>query len=111
MSNEVSKESGLGTVIIAALVGGIAGAAVGLILAPKSGRELRQDIGCKARQTLQELEEVTEAKVDTIQDVREDVVREGKRLVEDLKTLFGEFRRVSTKDEAEVAVGAENKPE
>ena len=112
MSNQgVSKESGLSTVVIAALVGGIAGATVGLLLAPKSGRELREDITYKTRQTLQDLEEVTEAKVGTIQDVREDVIREGKRLVNDLKEFFGEYRRVRSKEEAEVAVGTENQPQ
>ncbi|MFZ3101275.1 MAG: YtxH domain-containing protein [Desulfitobacteriaceae bacterium] len=110
MANEVSKESSLSTVVIAALVGGIAGAAVGLMLSPKSGQELRQDIGSKARQTFQELQEVTEAKVGTLEDVREDMLREGKRLVDDLKTLFGEYRRVRTKAETEIAAETEGQP-
>ncbi len=112
MANEISKESGLSTVVIAALVGGIAGAAVGLMLAPKSGLELRQDIGSKTRQTFQELEEIAEEKVGTIQNVHGDVIREGKLLVDDLKAFFGEYRRMRIKEEAEaevaVAVGSEN---
>ncbi len=105
------KETDLGTVVIAALIGGIAGAAVGLMLAPKSGRELRRDIGLKARQTLHEIEEVAEEKVDKIQDVGEDLIREGKRLTDDLKSLFCEFRRARSRNEIKVAFGAVDKPE
>lgn len=107
------KETDLGTVVIAALIGGIAGAAVGLMLAPKSGRELRHDIGFKTRQTLHEIEEVAEEKVDKIQDVGEDLIREGKRLADDLKSLFSEFRRALSKNENEIVVAfeSEDKPE
>lgn len=105
------RENDVGTVVIAALVGGIAGAAVGLMLAPKSGRELRRDIGFKARQTLNEIEEVAEEKVDKIQDVGEDLIREGKRLADDLKSLFSEFRRALSKNEIEVAFESEDRPE
>lgn len=105
------KETDLGTVVIAALIGGVAGAAVGLMLAPKSGRELRHDIGFKTRQTLHEIEDVAEDKVDKIQDVGEDLIREGKRLADDLKSLFSEFRRALSKNEIEIAFESEDKPE
>jgi gas vesicle protein len=105
------KETDLGTVVLSALIGGIAGTAIGLMLAPKSGRDLRHDIGFKARQTLHEIEEVTEEKVDKIQDVGEDLIREGKRLADDLKSLFSEFRRALSKNEIEVAFESEDRPE
>ncbi len=107
MSNGVYRDHGMGTIVIAALVGGIAGAAVGLMLAPKSGRELRHDIGFKARQTIQEIEDVAEAKVDKIHDVGDDLVREGKRLADDLKKIFSEFRQALSKSEIEIGLESE----
>ncbi|MDD2234331.1 MAG: YtxH domain-containing protein [Desulfitobacteriaceae bacterium] len=105
------KETDVGTVAIAALVGGIAGAAVGLMLAPKSGRELRRDIGFRARQTLNGIEGVAEEKADKIQDVGEDLLFEGRRLADDLKSLFSEFRRALSKNEIEVVSKSEDTPE
>ncbi|HWQ89033.1 MAG TPA: YtxH domain-containing protein [Desulfitobacteriaceae bacterium] len=110
MSNRMCRENSMGTVVIAALVGGIAGAAVGLMLAPKSGRELRHDMRFKARQTIQEIENVAEEKVDKIHDVGDDLVREGKRLADDLKKLFSEFRQALSKSEIEIGMESE-KPE
>lgn len=80
------------TVVIAALIGGLAGAIVGLLVAPKSGSELRKDIEDKAKETWHSLEEITSEKADILEGVRADVVSEGKRLVEDLKALVYELR-------------------
>lgn len=41
---------GAETVILAGILGGIAGAALGLLLAPKAGSELRADLGVKAKE-------------------------------------------------------------
>jgi gas vesicle protein len=44
------EESGAGTVLLAFLVGAVAGAAVALLYAPATGRETRELIGEKTRE-------------------------------------------------------------
>ncbi len=39
------------------------------------------------------------------------MIREGKRLTDDLKSLFSEFRRALSRNEIKVAFAAEDKPE
>lgn len=59
------QNSNLSTVAVAALVGGLAGAVIGLMFAPMSGKELRQQQGT-------------------------DLVDKGKQLAEDLQTFIQE---------------------
>jgi gas vesicle protein len=40
---------GAGTVLLAGVLGGLAGAALGLLLAPKAGAELRSELGDRAK--------------------------------------------------------------
>lgn len=39
------KDSGLGTFLAGAVIGGLVGAALGLLLAPQTGEELREHVG------------------------------------------------------------------
>jgi len=88
------EQKGIGTVVVAALVGGLAGVLVGLMVAPKSGRALRTQLGKKAWTVIKEVDGLTgEKAVEAIQTVRQDVVREGRRLVRDVKTLVQELRQ------------------
>lgn len=100
MAGEEQKGAGLTTVAVAALVGGLAGAALGILLAPKSGKELRQDlggkaheIGDKAHRAWRDLEETAGEKVAAVQTTRDEFVHEGKKLVAELQTMIQEFRR------------------
>jgi len=52
--------SGTGTVLLAFLVGAIAGAAVALLYAPASGRETREYLGDKAREGARKATELYE---------------------------------------------------
>ncbi len=104
---ENDKDGKLATVVVAALVGGIAGAAMGLLLAPKPGKELRQELeekaqelgdkalvlGDKAQKVWHNIEERAEEKAETLQMTGQDVIREGRRLVSDLKALVREMRQ------------------
>jgi len=71
--HKAHQNTNLSTVAVAALVGGLAGAVVGLMVAPKSGKELRQGIYKKADEAL-----------------GTDLVDKGKKLVEDLQTFIQE---------------------
>jgi gas vesicle protein len=42
---ESMKDSGLGSFLAGAVIGGLIGAAVGLLLAPQTGSELREQVG------------------------------------------------------------------
>ncbi len=55
MANNTNDErsGSAGTVLVAFLVGAIAGAAVALLVAPASGRETREFLGEKAREGVQ----------------------------------------------------------
>ena len=55
--HKVHQNSNLRTVAVAALVGGLAGAAVGLMFAPKSGKELRHGLYKKADNALEHVED------------------------------------------------------
>ena len=93
MSDNNKGGVGAATVVTAALIGGLAGAVVGMLLAPKSGRELRRDISEKAHDVWDVLEDATSRKVEKVQSISEDIVEEGKRLVHDLKTVINECRK------------------
>ncbi len=91
-----------GKVIKATVFGGLAGAVTGLLLAPKSGKEMRQDlneqinkIGNKAddikhqaQSTWQNLEGKTKVTVDT----GKSYLQKGKRCFKNLKILVYEIR-------------------
>ncbi|MFH1026011.1 MAG: YtxH domain-containing protein [Nitrospirota bacterium] len=86
MENDYRKIAG------AFLVGGLIGAAVALLYAPKSGRETRKDIAKTARRVKKETVHLVEDAVDSINDftgeVRDkvtDVIERGKDLSDGAK--------------------------
>lgn len=95
MSKDIQKETSVSTVVTAAFIGGLAGALVGLLVAPKSGRELREEISGKAQATWRDLEELSQEKAEMLETVRAEVSREGKRLINDLQTLIQELQHSS----------------
>lgn len=64
------------TIVIAAVAGGLVGAVVGLLLAPKPGRELRRDLSTKAKETWDKME----------------LVEQGQALVESIRGLVEDLR-------------------
>ena len=88
--HKVHHNSNLTTVALAALVGGLAGAAVGLMFAPKSGKELRQGICNKADDAIEHVEDVTFLHAGALKQQGTNLVDKGKRLAEDLQTFIQE---------------------
>lgn len=101
MGNNIkSKKSN--KVIKAAMFGSLAGVVTGLLLAPKSGLELRQDLAVqaheigdkaveirnKAQSALQNVEDKTQATVNT----GKSLIQKGKRLFSNLKILIYEIQ-------------------
>ena len=61
------RSGGAGTMLLAFVVGALAGAAVALLYAPASGRETREFLGEKAREGVRKAKDVyTEATADVM---------------------------------------------
>ena len=88
--HKVHHNSNLTTVAVAALVGGLAGAAVGLMFAPKSGKELRHGIYKKADDAIERVEDVTSLHAGTLKQQGTNMVDKGKQLAEDLQIFIQE---------------------
>ena len=84
------QNTNLSTVAVAALVGGFAGAVVGLMFAPKSGKELRHGIYKKADDAIEHVEDVTFHHAGALKQQGADLVGKGKQLAEDLQTFIQE---------------------
>lgn len=88
--HKTHQSTNLSTVAVAALVGGLAGAVVGLMFAPKSGKELRQKIYNKADDAIEHVEDVTSHHAGALKQQGTDLVGKGKQLAEDLQTFIQE---------------------
>ena len=88
--HKAQHTTNLGTVAVAAFVGGLAGAIVGLVFAPKSGKELRQAIYKKAEDTIEHVEDVTSHHAGAWKQQGTDLVGKGKELAQDLQTFIQE---------------------
>jgi gas vesicle protein len=77
-----SSEGTVGTAVTFLLIGLGVGAAVGLLLAPKTGRQLRKDLRRSCDDALETVSEWT----DEAKDRFEKVVGKGADLAEDLRT-------------------------
>ena len=89
-AHKTSQSTNLTTVAVSALVGGLAGAVVGLIFAPKSGKELRQGIYKKADDAIEHVEDATFHSAGVLKQQGTDLVGKGKQLAEDLQTFIQE---------------------
>ena len=93
-THKVHQNNNLTTVAIAALVGGLAGAVVGLMCAPKSGKELRQGIYKKADDAIDHVEDVTSHHAEVLKQQGIDLVDIGKQLAEDVQTFVQESLKI-----------------
>ena len=80
------------TIAIAALVGGAAGALVSLMFAPKSGKELRQDIQNKAVGIIEQIEDTTYQRAEAIKQRSTDLADKGKKLKTDIQIFIQDLR-------------------
>ena len=87
------KNSSVGTVAIAALIGGVTGAFVSLMFTPKSGKELRQDIQNKAEDIIEKVEDTTFQNVEALKKRSTELVEKGKKLKADFQILIQDMRQ------------------
>ncbi len=93
---EQSNNYSLGTVLFAGLLGGLAGAVAGLMLAPKSGAELREDLKDKAQVSLHSLEQTAEQGQYSLHEVSSTLVDKGNQLAEDIRVWVHEIAKTKT---------------
>ena len=114
------KNTSLGTVAIATLVGGVAGAFTSLMLTPKSGKELRQDIHSKVESIIEQVEETAFQGVEVINQRRTELSVKGKILKEDIQIFIKDLKQKrpsyieitqSTTEETSPQPAAEPEPE
>ena len=83
---ENDKGCSLGAVGLAFLTGGLAGAAVALLLAPQSGRESRERVRGYARRAEDRVQELAEKAT----DLMDQVVDKGHEFVQEKKMVLAE---------------------
>lgn len=88
----------LSTVAVAALVGGLVGAVVGLMVAPKSGRALRQGIQERTDSVIERVGDVTFYHAGTLKSQGADLAGKGKQLADDLQTFIQESLKTKNVD-------------
>ncbi|MFZ3130414.1 MAG: YtxH domain-containing protein [Desulfosporosinus sp.] len=114
---KTNQNTNLRTVAVAALVGGLTGAVVGLMFAPKSGKELRQGIYKKADDALEHVEDVTSHHAGTLKQQGSDLVDKGKQLAEDIQTFIQESLKmkksgyINIAEDTQTEESFQNKPE
>jgi len=88
MKEELTSEKKESSLVVPFLVGGIVGAGIALLLAPKSGKELRQDI--------KDVASSTKKRITTAVDKGNELLEEGKvavkTAIEAGKTAYAEER-------------------
>ena len=101
----------LSTVAVAALVGGLAGAVVGLMLAPKSGKALRQGIREKTDVVKEHVEDVTFHHTGALKQQGTDLVDKGKQLAEDLQAFIQESLKLKKSDYIPIHIAKDTQTE
>ena len=93
---ESSEGSNLGTAITFLLIGLGAGALAGLLLAPKTGKQLRRDLKRGYEDARETLDDWTEEAKDRVRDAKDrvrDVADRGVEIAEDLREKVEPLRR------------------
>ncbi|WP_088186800.1 YtxH domain-containing protein [Desulfosporosinus sp. FKA] len=89
---EGKKTASIGSVAIAALVGGVAGAFVGLMVSPKSGEALRKDIQTKAGNLAEQVQDCTVQQTEALKETGSNLLDKGKKIKEDLQVLWQDLK-------------------
>lgn len=108
---KAQQNTNLSTVVVAALVGGLAGAVVGLMFAPKSGKELRHGIYKKADDAIEHAEDVTFHHAGALKQQGTDLVGKGKQLAEDLQTFIQESLKLKKSDYIPINIAKDKQTE
>jgi len=86
------RNTSLGTIAIAALVGGATGAFVSLLFAPKSGKAFRQDIQNKTVDIIEQVEDTTFQRAEAIKQRSIDLADKGKKLKTDIQVFIQDLK-------------------
>lgn len=96
------QNSKLSTVTLAALIGGMAGAVVSLMFAPKSGKELRQNIRDKTENVIVRVEDATLNRAEALKQQGTSLVDKGKKITEEFQTFLNQSLKSKKSDPSAV---------
>ena len=82
------KNIGIGTVAVATLIGGVLGSFVGLMFAPKSGKEMRQDIQTTVEGIIEQVEDTAFQCLETLKQRSDDLAEKGEKLKADIQLFI-----------------------
>jgi gas vesicle protein len=87
---EHSEHGGhVGTAVTFLLIGLGAGALIGLLLAPKSGEEMRKDLRRRYKDARDTVEEWAEDATEAAKDAAEDVMERGSEIADEVRKRVG----------------------
>ncbi|MDR3541583.1 MAG: YtxH domain-containing protein [Desulfosporosinus sp.] len=89
---ENQKISCIGTVTLASIVGGASGAFVSLLLAPKIGKALRQDIQNQTEVIIEQVEDSTFQRAEAIKQRSTDLSDKIKKLKADIQIFIQDLK-------------------
>ena len=81
-----------GSLVLPALIGGVAGALVGLLVSPKSGEVFRRDIKTKAVSLVNQAEETAYQQAEAIKQKSVDLMEKSQQVVVDIKNLINDLK-------------------
>lgn len=96
--HRTNQDPCVSTIAVAALVGGLVGAVVGLMVAPKSGKALRQGIQDRTDNVIERVGDVTFYHAGTLKNQGADLAVKGKQLADDLQTFIQESIKTKNND-------------
>ncbi len=84
MAQQESGGFNAGTVLLSFFIGGLVGAGVALLVAPRAGKETRE----KIKELMDEAKEKAETYVEQIKETAASVVEKGKELIDEQKAVI-----------------------
>jgi len=84
MAQQENGGFGASTVLLSFFIGGIVGAGVALLVAPKAGKETRE----KIKELMEEAKDKADGYVEQMRETAASVVEKGKELIEEQKAVI-----------------------
>lgn len=102
-----SEDRGASGIVLSFLVGALTGAAVAILFAPRSGRETREMLGERLRETAERGRRLGEEALDRGRQFGEQAIEKGRELADDASGLMDRQREALEKRRDRLAAAVE----